>query len=933
MRCGLTMNKIFWIILLLSAFIAFSQDDEIILDLDPMIGDDEIILKDEDAFNGIMPQQILFVEADYDSVLFMQGISGDVILELLISETGSIDSAWVVGSLNPILDSAALIAARQFKFSPALIFENGDTIPVAVIIQYAYHFTIEEQLTRGIIDRVNLSGRVFERGNRRPLADVPIALVFDSVAVDILTVPLEAYLETIANFGTQILEDGVLLTYTDSTGRYQFHSIPAGRFTMRIPHSGFEIFETSETILPRDSLTINPLLSPLSFHDFEIVAFYRGLETEVARHQLTLNEVRKIPGLSGDAVKVVQALPGVARPLATTGSIIVRGTSTHDSRFLLDGTDLALLYHFGGLKSTYNSEALETIEFFPGGWGAEFGDATGGVVSLTSRAPKTDRWQGHLDLSMLDMSFLVEGPITPKWSVLGTARRSHFGELLQIAMRAAEVDGITIVPYYWDYVVRADFRPNDRHHLTFSSFSSNDSLAVIFEDFSSGNDEIARQAANAITQRVFFNINGINWTTQITDNLENFATIKSEYIYESFGIMGWAGGELTVRGFRYRDNLGWQFRDNAKVNFGLDGFWGLADYDMVMPSGDGTMNRRRVKNMVAARTGIYTNFELRPIDRWLIVPGIRYDYYHELNHRGSLVPEFWDYGESVRKGVSGEPSVRLSTRFALNDEHLIKGAIGTYNQSPKPMGQAIDSLWGNPNLPTTNAVHYVLGYEWQITDLISLDLQGYINRQWNIPRPANSNDLRDAASVDDILMYYSDERGRSRGIEVMLRHNQNERFFGWIAYTLARSERRTPFTDTVSANGWVNYRFDQTHNLQILGSYKLPRRWEIGGRLRYTTGNPTTPIIRTEYDLTSNTVRPVRGVPNSDRMDPFVQFDFRAEKKWLFSKTSLTAYLDIQNLLYFIYASPEMVFYDDFYKERAVISIPIIPSLGVRFDF
>ena len=903
-------------ILLFCTFFAFAQDDyddEIILDLDdPMIEGDEIIAS-EYEFNGIMPEQILFVEADYDSALFKQGIAGDVILELLINETGGIDSAWVAVSLNPILDSAALSAARQFKFSPAKIFADSDTIPVAVIIQYAYHFSIEEQLTREITDRINLSGRVFERGNRRPLAEVPIVLVFDSVAVENLIVPLDTYLETIANFGEQFLEDGVLMTYTDSSGRYRFHSIPAGRFTMRIPHAGFEIFETSETISANDLLNINPFLSPLSFQDYEIVAYYRGIETEVSRRQLTIAEMRKIPGLSGDAVKVVQALPGVARPMATTGAIIVRGTSTHDSRFLLDGTDMALLYHFGGLKSTYNSEALETIEFFPGGWGTEFGDATGGIVSLNSRAPKTDRWQGHLDLSMLDMSFLVEGPISPKWSVLGTARRSHFGELLQWAMRAADVSGITIVPYYWDYVVRTDFNLNEKNHFAFSSFSSNDSLSVIVEGMNSGNDEIGEQATNAITQRLFFSINGVNWTSRITDNLENFAAVKSEYIYESFGVMGWAGGEAKIRGFRYKDNLGWQFHENAKMNAGLDGFWGLADYDMVMPSGDGTMSRGKVKNKQFARTGVYTNFELKPIERWLVVPGVRYDYYHELIH-------------------GGEPSVRLSTRFNLTDEHLIKGAIGSYNQSPKPMGQSIDSLWGNPNLPATNAAHYVLGYEWQITDLLSLDLQGYLNRQWNIPRAAGYHDLTDAAA-EDIKMYYSDEKGRSRGIEVMLRHNQNERFFGWIAYTLSKSERKTPYTDTISENGWVNYRFDQTHNLQLLASYKLPRRWEIGGRFRYTTGNPITPISHTEYDLTYNSVWRFGGVPNSERMEPFVQFDFRAEKKWLFPKTSLTAYLDIQNLLYFIYASPEMVFYDDFYLEKRVISMPIIPSLGLRFDF
>jgi hypothetical protein len=117
-----------------------------------------------------------------------------------------------------------------------------------------------------------------------------------------------------------------------------------------------------------------------------------------------------------------------------------------------------------------------------------------------------------------------------------------------------------------------------------------------------------------------------------------------------------------------------------------------------------------------------------------------------------------------------------------------------------------------------------------------------------------------------------------------------------------------------------------------MASYKLPKMWEIGGRFRYTTGNPRNTLTRTEYDLTSNGVWGFfkRG---DEREDPFVQFDFRVEKKWLFPKTSLTAYWDIQNLSYFIYESPEMTFHDDFYIQKRVISIPIIPSFGVRFDF
>ena len=923
--------KKFAFLFLLLPFVAFAQDDEIVLDNDE---------PQEDEFSGVMPVQTEFSQARYPSEIMAAGIQGDVVLDLLVSETGSVDSVAVSVSLNPTLDSAAVEAARNFKFIPAMMtvkkevgknkIEETDTIPVAVIIQYVYRFSLKNAISDGIENRVNFRGRVFERGTRKPLSDVLVAIVYDTNSIKNIPVPFSVYMEKISEFGAQNFENATIFTFTDSAANFSFHSLPAGKFTVKIPHSGYEAYFTSDSIAHGDSLVSDMYLTAHTYNDYEVVAYYKGEEKEVSRHQLTLSEARKIPGLSGDAVKVVQALPGVARPTAATGAIIVRGTSTNDSKFLLDGTDILLLYHFGGLKSTYNSEALETIEFYPGGWGVKYGDATGGVVELKSRPPKTDRFHGYLDASVLDMSFLVETPIGEKWSVLATARRSYFGEIVKLAVNAIG-NGVTVIPFYWDYVVRADLKANEKNRFSFTSFSSNDSLAVVIEGMGAGSEEIGN-ATNSLTQRMFFNINGMNWESKINERFENFFSLKSEVIRQSMGAMGYVRTEMKANGFRYYDNLGIKLGEKTKMNLGIDGYLGVVNMNADMVSDRGLVHFSK-DDFVFARLGAYTNFEIKPVERWLVVPGIRYDYYDELKYKGSVLPEFWDYGEKFHKGFSGEPAFRLSTRFNLTKEHLIKGAIGTYNQSPKPIGMVIDSIYGNPALGTTKAAHFVLGYEWQITDLISFDIQGYRNNQWKIPRMAGSRDLEKTKNPADIKMYYDDEKGKSRGIEIMLRHNQNEKFFGWIAYTLSQSKRKTPHTDTMSADGWVRYSYDQTNNLQLLASYKLPKRWELGGRLRYTTGNPTTPIKYIEYDLTDNEIDGYYGKYNSDRFEPFFQFDFRAEKKWIFKKSTLTAYWDIQNMLYFLYKSPEFRIFDDFYKEKQFIAMPIIPSFGIRYDF
>ena len=81
------------------------------------------------------------------------------------------------------------------------------------------------------------------------------------------------------------------------------------------------------------------------------------------------------------------------------------------------------------------------------------------------------------------------------------------------------------------------------------------------------------------------------------------------------------------------------------------------------------------------------------------------------------------------------------------------------------------------------------------------------------------------------------------GLEVLLRQNLTSRFFGWVAYTLQRSERRD-----APGEPWRLFDTDQTHNLILVGQYRITPKWTLGVRFRYVTGNPDTPVEGTIYE-------------------------------------------------------------------------------------
>src|SRR5262249_40893656 len=148
--------------------------------------------------------------------------------------------------------------------------------------------------------------------------------------------------------------------------------------------------------------------------------------------------------------------------------------------------------------------------------------------------------------------------------------------------------------------------------------------------------------------------------------------------------------------------------------------------------------------------------------------------------------------------------------------------------------------------------------------------------------------------------------GRAYGLEILLRREITEHFFGWIAYTLSRSEQSANLAEGIPTGNQGMARnggdlslhpspFDQTHNLIVVGSYKW-HGFELGARYRLVTGTPTTPVTSSFYDADYNGYTRINGTPGSTRNPTFSQLDVRIEHRWTFDFWVLGVYLEVQNV-------------------------------------
>jgi TonB family protein len=871
-----------------------------------------------------MPVLKEFIKAQYPIHLSKQGIQGTVILDLLVNEQGTIDSITIVKGIHKDLDAEAVKAVKKFQYTPAIA--GGTAVPV--IIQYEYRFTLD-QIAVTNPDRINLEGILIEKGTRQPIGDANVIITFtDTTSDSTLPLPFSLYLMKIGSTPGQSYEENHLLATTDSTGKFAFRALPSVPVSLSVIAPGYEEFRTNETIQQNESLSVKYYIKRSSYSDYEIVVYGKTEEKEVSRRQLTFQEIKKIPGLSGDAVKVVQALPGVSRPSFASGDVIVRGSPTSNSRFFLDGVDIPVLYHFGGLKSAYNSDALAGIDFYPGGFGVTYGGALAGVVELKGREAASDRWHGYLDMSTIDGSALVEGPINKKVSVLATARRSVIGDIAEwLVNKNKDQFGFSLLMNYYDYVFRTDYKLSKNNKMFLTFFGSFDSLELVEPEAPPGSSDEISDNANKMSNKVYQHMAIFGWDVafgKIWENTTRASVALGEMSLAQYGYFkNKQGGEI----YYLRDQLTLNLNDKVKAKAGADIQYTSYDVNLSTIGASRAVHKEKIKNWNFGVMGAYLALELKPLQKLTFSPGIRYDYYPELIYDGSIVPEFWDYTAfNNNRGFSGEPSLRVSGRYALTEMQTIKLSIGNYSQTPQPMGEVIHKTWGEPSLPTTKAAHYVAGHEWQISDLLSSDIQFYFNSKWNIPEYATGEDL--TAQSDRQKNYTDRGRGKMYGMEILLKRLQGKHFSGWISYSLSRAERYDR-----KEHEWFLTRNDETHNLQILNSWKLRKEWDLGYRLRYVTGKPETPIVGFTVLENDDYYQPIWGKKNSARLDPFFQIDLRVDKKFIYKKWMYSLYLDMQNVSYFFYKSPETTIYNFNYKEKATIAMIPLIGIGCKAEF
>lgn len=838
------------------------------------------------------PELVTFVPAEYPPDALAAGQQASVLLRLQIAATGAVDTAEVVESAGPAFDRAALVAVKQFTFRPALI----NTVPTPVRILYRYQFTLAVEAPT----TATLEGVVRTRGTAAPLGGLTIAV-----------------------------QDGPTTT-TDADGRFVLEGLSPGVVRLTVSGPGLTPIQTEETLEAGQRLAATYEIEPPTAvmegegDDLEVVVRAPALRRETVTTVVAAEEARRLPGTQGDVLKVVESMPGVARSTAGSGQLVVWGAAPSETRVVLDGIPLPRLYHEGGVRSVVGSELISSVDLIPGAYGAAYGRGLGGVVRVESIDLAQDD-DLHLVASadVFDAGLAARGRLADGVHLGGTLRLGYLDRLVDRVVDP-EDRGLVPAPRSTDGQVRLKLSEGDQtlealvlhaSDLTQRSVGGADPGRTI------------RERKEADFQRF-----GLRWQANQAGGARLTVTPWAGHETQAeAAAVGPVATSLQRRAWTGGVRVGWLGRlsEPLSLEAGLDLELSFADLQrrgaLTLPAreGDARVFGQPPPDQIAAdawsvsQLGVAPHLTLdwAPLGDVLhIEPGLRLDpTVRRVSRRDP--PE----GDTPAIGLDRHDLVmepRLALRWQpLAAWRLVAGA-GLYHQPPADTD--LSAVSGNPKLPPSQARHLLLGTVLTPVEGLSAEITTF--GRWS-DQLAVRNTAADPPRAQALV---AEGEGRALGAQILLRGTLGQDLLGWISYSLIQSERRDAGGD------WRPADQDQTHVFAALASWSLGAGFELGSRVRLSTGFPTTAVEGAWFDSTRDRWQPTFGVVNGERLPAFFQWDLRASRRFDLGSSQLDVWLEVQNVTdrenveTWVYAP-------DFSRRTGLVGLPVLPFLGLRW--
>jgi len=582
-----------------------------------------------------------------------------------------------------------------------------------------------------------------------------------------------------------------------------------------------------------------------------------------------------------DVIRSMQVLPGVQSANEQSNSLYIRGGTPDQNLILLDNTEVYNPSHLGGIFSTFNSDAISSVELYKAGFPCRYGDRLSSVIDIRNKDGNRRHQEGVLRLSMMSASSTVQGP----WEFSGTSG-SYMASFRRTLYELLDFD----IPdsYFYDGHLKLNWDAGLRDKLFFSTYFGEDHLYMNEGeemDMTWGNQTVTAQWQHIFSSRLYgkLNLSSSGFYFDLDQVFDGEASVEQENEIADYS--------LKIN-FYHQSNLGHQMEYGLELK-SLDITFG-ADTNL-----DIDTSHYPWLEVPSRLASLYLQDKWKLNNRWILMPGLRYTWCTTKS----------EYHPSDSRENYHRLSPRIALKYNIAESTAITLNYGRYyqyltaaNRPDWPM-----SLWMpiDKSVAPGEADHYVLGLEASPGNQFSLQIEGYYKAL------RNQISLDEAAFMEwDTASFLSEAYkigdGYSYGLEFLV--NTGWRGIeGFMSYTYSKTRLKIDGSNINPATGEAEYyhpSYDRTHNFNVTQNYFLSRytgysimgaELILGMLYSYGSGQAGQSPEGVYEDMYG--LQFVSGYLDNARLPDYSRLDLSIKFKWDFGHYELEPYIMVVNCL------------------------------------
>lgn len=702
--------------------------------------------------------------------------------------------------------------------------------------------------------------------------------------------------ETLIGVNINIKETTIYTT----TNEYGFYSItlPKGSYEISISYINYK--STQENITINQNTKKDFILSENDNLIEEVVVFDKTKvntrKPEMSVNKLSIATIKKMPVVLGevDVIKSILFLPGVTNAGEGQSGFNVRGGGADQNLILLDEATIYNSSHVFGFFSVFNPDAIKDLKLYKGGIPARFGGRASSVLDIYQKEGNSKNFHMNGGIGLISSRLLAEGPIVKDKGSFVVAGRGSYAHLF------LKLTDNKNTAYFYDLNTKLNYKLNENNNLYLSGYFGRDVFDI--------NQSFTNTYGNSTLN--------LRWNHLFSDKLfSNLSTIYSDYYYGlnlDFVGFKWDSG---IKNYNIKYDFKYYLSNKTKINFGANAIYYDFNPGTITPSrSDSGINFEQIEKKYAFEPSFYVGSEQQISDKINIEYGLRYSLFYRLGsstqniytnneavvfntelgiyEKGTpIATEYFGKNKTIANFNNLEP--RFSVAYELSENNSIKASYNRMVQylqlisntaSPTPLDVWTPSdNFIKPQIADQVAVGYFQNLK---NDDYSLEVESFYKKINNRIDYIDGADLIANKAIEQVIL---NGEMRSYGLEVLFRKNTGK-FSGWIAYTLSKSEQKTPGRTAIETGindgRWYRSAYDKTHNIAITSSYKLSKKWNFGANFTLQTGQPVT-FPNGQYVYQGVTI-PSYGARNENNLPLYHHLDISATltpkqketKKW-----------------------------------------------------